>query len=551
MKKLIYFIALLALTRVGAAQTRYSLAVAVGEKGNEPQLYSKVVQSINDSLISVGLVAEENARLLSQPTRSIFERAMQEVSSIASANDILFIPFLVHGTGYNKKFKIPFYGIKTAIDEKFADGKEDSLQILANLFPHDCYSQKDRSLGINKKLVQIIYLTEVRGDSVETEKYGKIAFKYDAYNAYATSLIPQNQGLTVGDRCPVIAQFYFLEKDSDRDGVIDNRQFYIDYFQTGIIGPYINELVVVSDSVFYYQPWGKNQQIDNDPEKLPDQLFCIMTKDGPRLACDLNNSDSTHVDHYYIDLIDMDNDGVFDHGDINQDGDTDDPIEFSSAVYFADGPADFMDIIPILSMFPGRVVLLTGACYGGKHISLLPAGMIGYSFCDKSSEANYYDLQLFAQGLGRSNNIVTLLDIFKLVSWGWLNDNGDGAITQGPWQKGDGYLSSQLFLITAPWSEAVILPMAEFNLHQNYPNPFNPTTTIKYSLPQAETVTLTIYNMLGQKVRDLVNLKQQAGNYSIVWDATDQNRITVPTGVYFYRIEAGSFAKTNKMTLMK
>ncbi len=91
---------------------------------------------------------------------------------------------------------------------------------------------------------------------------------------------------------------------------------------------------------------------------------------------------------------------------------------------------------------------------------------------------------------------------------------------------------------------------ADFGM-MNYPNPFNPTTTIKYSLPQAETVTLTIYNMLGQKVRDLVNLKQQAGNYSIVWDATDQNRITVPTGVYFYRIEAGSFAKTNKMTLMK
>ncbi|NLP11424.1 T9SS type A sorting domain-containing protein, partial [bacterium] len=90
-----------------------------------------------------------------------------------------------------------------------------------------------------------------------------------------------------------------------------------------------------------------------------------------------------------------------------------------------------------------------------------------------------------------------------------------------------------------------------YELAQNYPNPFNPTTTIKYSLPQAETVTLTIYNMLGQKVKDLVNVKQQAGNYSIVWDATDRNGITVPTGVYFYRIEAGSFVKVQKMILLK
>ncbi|HNU79090.1 MAG TPA: T9SS type A sorting domain-containing protein, partial [Prolixibacteraceae bacterium] len=90
-----------------------------------------------------------------------------------------------------------------------------------------------------------------------------------------------------------------------------------------------------------------------------------------------------------------------------------------------------------------------------------------------------------------------------------------------------------------------------FTLSQNYPNPFNPITTIKYSLPQAETVRLTIYNMLGQKVRDLVNVKQQAGGYNIVWDATDQNGMTVPTGVYFYRIEAGAFAQVRKMTLMK
>ena len=99
------------------------------------------------------------------------------------------------------------------------------------------------------------------------------------------------------------------------------------------------------------------------------------------------------------------------------------------------------------------------------------------------------------------------------------------------------------------WKESE--PPNDFTLVQNYPNPFNPTTTIKYSLPQAETVKLTIYNILGQKVKVLVNAKHPAGDYNIVWDATDQNGKSVPTGVYLYQIEAGDFVQVKTMTLMK
>ncbi|MBN2008225.1 T9SS type A sorting domain-containing protein, partial [candidate division KSB1 bacterium] len=91
----------------------------------------------------------------------------------------------------------------------------------------------------------------------------------------------------------------------------------------------------------------------------------------------------------------------------------------------------------------------------------------------------------------------------------------------------------------------------KFDLSQNYPNPFNPTTNINYSLPKEEIVKLTVYNMLGQRVVELVNKKQPAGFYSLIWDAKNTNGVLMSSGIYFYRIEAGSFVKTNKMLLLK
>jgi len=83
-------------------------------------------------------------------------------------------------------------------------------------------------------------------------------------------------------------------------------------------------------------------------------------------------------------------------------------------------------------------------------------------------------------------------------------------------------------------------------LSQNYPNPFNPSTQISYTIPKASAVTLTIYDILGRQVATLVNAKNEPGEHSISWNA-----LSVPSGVYFYRIVAGSFVQTKKMMLMK
>jgi hypothetical protein len=87
---------------------------------------------------------------------------------------------------------------------------------------------------------------------------------------------------------------------------------------------------------------------------------------------------------------------------------------------------------------------------------------------------------------------------------------------------------------------------SEHNLSQNYPNPFNPTTIIKYSIPQESLVSLKIYNLIGEEVATLVGETQTIGNYKIEFNAT-----ALPSGVYFYKLQADSFVETKKMVLMK
>ena len=93
--------------------------------------------------------------------------------------------------------------------------------------------------------------------------------------------------------------------------------------------------------------------------------------------------------------------------------------------------------------------------------------------------------------------------------------------------------------------ESDVLPKV-FALQQNYPNPFNPTTTIQFALPTGSQVVLKIYNLLGREVATLVNEELQSGKYKVDFEANG-----LPSGVYFYRIQAGGFSKTRKLTLLK
>jgi Tol biopolymer transport system component len=100
----------------------------------------------------------------------------------------------------------------------------------------------------------------------------------------------------------------------------------------------------------------------------------------------------------------------------------------------------------------------------------------------------------------------------------------------------------------------IVIPVEEplvFGMRQNFPNPFNPSTTINYTLAEPANVHLVIYSVLGQHVRSLVSDSQQPGRYQVVWDGRDAFGRAVSTGMYLYRIEAGSEVAIRKMQYVK
>ncbi|MFA7420028.1 MAG: T9SS type A sorting domain-containing protein [Melioribacteraceae bacterium] len=90
-----------------------------------------------------------------------------------------------------------------------------------------------------------------------------------------------------------------------------------------------------------------------------------------------------------------------------------------------------------------------------------------------------------------------------------------------------------------------------FSLSQNYPNPFNPETTISYKVQAASKVSLKVYDLLGREVATLVDQYKQPGSYTVAFNVKTRHGVSLQSGVYFYRLQAGSFSETKKMILLK
>lgn len=92
---------------------------------------------------------------------------------------------------------------------------------------------------------------------------------------------------------------------------------------------------------------------------------------------------------------------------------------------------------------------------------------------------------------------------------------------------------------------------AVYSLGQNYPNPFNPSTVINYSMERKGKIDISVFNVLGQHVKTLVNGEVDAGAHQAIWDGTDQNGASVASGVYFYKMVTDKYVDTRKMALMR
>ncbi|MBF8247265.1 MAG: xylanase [Bacteroidetes bacterium] len=133
-----------------------------------------------------------------------------------------------------------------------------------------------------------------------------------------------------------------------------------------------------------------------------------------------------------------------------------------------------------------------------------------------------------------------------------VSDGSGGAIVAWQDKRSGNYdiYASRVFQGGTTPVEFVGLAPQEFTLSQNYPNPFNPSTKIEYSLEKSAQVSLKVYNVLGVEVATLVNGRQEAGSYTVPFNTT-KGTLGLASGVYFYRLEAGSFVSTKKLILMK
>ena len=161
------------------------------------------------------------------------------------------------------------------------------------------------------------------------------------------------------------------------------------------------------------------------------------------------------------------------------------------------------------------------------------------------------------------------LKLMMITSWNeWHEDtqieplnvapptNQDTTYTNGYYYEGYGmkFLKTVQELLasgtTSIRESAYPLP-TKFVMFQNYPNPFNAVTCINYHLPKKSKVNLAVFNVLGQRIKTLVNQDQRAGKYKVLWDGSDEGGFKVGSGIYFYRFETGNFTESYKMVLIQ
>lgn len=93
--------------------------------------------------------------------------------------------------------------------------------------------------------------------------------------------------------------------------------------------------------------------------------------------------------------------------------------------------------------------------------------------------------------------------------------------------------------------------IVDYVLSANYPNPFNPSTTLEFIIPKESAVSLVIFSVNGEKIKELANSVYSIGKHKLSWDGTNDLGVAVPSGVYLYRIEAGTYSETKTMVLLK
>mgnify|MGYP000459832846 CR=1 FL=1 len=543
-------------------QTNYFLLCSAVDFDNLTRIRQKILER--------NLALPENVALLtvygsgdSLATIENFLSALQNFASRVDEDDIFMVIVLQHGAGYfdqNSRNAVNrgYSSVAPIITEE-GDPRNDKL---------DCdYKESDikwwslRNGGIyypGDIGLDSLVLFMQRSPSHEMKIYGK------KFVITVDSLVLAN-GKVFCDNDPWIEEIkYYASGDSNRNGFLDNNESLSGYS--------------ISDVAFeVVDDYNRDCDIDHDPANSLDHMFGVKTSGGWRVACCLNTGYTKNlpIDSMRVHGIDKDNKGLFDGMDFNSDGDVSDEVSFQERFYFTDGSLfDFEIAEAVFSQIKKAkwIFFSTGACFGGGiHENLSAKGVITHSFAPENNIARYMGdsfSRMWAYNFSSINISTSVRDIVncfreidKLNSQQMANDDGnrEPSFLPLPSPTGDGIFSSHCNLVfnnATVEDEPRNLPLTP-SLFQNYPNPANPTTCISYTLPQKAHVTLEIYNLLGQRVRTLVEGMKDAGLHTVVWDGRDEFGKTLPSGIYLYQLRAGQgkgqedFVQVRKMMLMR
>jgi hypothetical protein len=212
-----------------------------------------------------------------------------------------------------------------------------------------------------------------------------------------------------------------------------------------------------------------------------------------------------------------------------------------------------------------------GKLFAGGEMGVYLSTDLGNSWSTQYSDTigqhgEYIGLGLFRDIVSYNGNLIAVvmnqysciqISLDNGISWKGFNDglNSDWFFStlaiKSPYiwairaDNGNVYRRSLTEIVTEVKNNTNLSPN-RYLLSQNYPNPFNPTTTINFSIPKSSFVTIKVYDVLGREVKTLVSRELSAGNYKQQWNA---NRM--PSGIYFYRLQSGSFTETKKLILLK
>lgn len=232
----------------------------------------------------------------------------------------------------------------------------------------------------------------------------------------------------------------------------------------------------------------------------------------------------------------------------------------------------------------GKSVYIEGVDFAMNHVSTPLFPLFGCEYIDDGNEENVYyldgvsdtitdgismdyqygsdsDYMVDVVGGDEGTMILQCQDgLGRVVAYDGDNQYHTicSAVMMGSIIDGDGLntkanlMNAYLTFLTQPLVSATDPVVAVAHLTGNYPNPFNPETTISFHVTESsENVILTVYNMVGQEVKQLVNEMLPLGDHTVVWNGKDNLERVVSSGVYFCRMSSGAFSETRKMVLMK